>query len=88
MTNQSELNRDEIALQATAQIKELMNGLTETAIANVTKAIASGSHPSSWDKNEDYRLAKAIVDSLCADRPYQPKDKQTKKDFANVRLFL
>ena len=88
MTNQDELSRDEIELQTTAQVKELMHGLTETAIANVTKAIASGSHPASWNKNEDYRLAKAIVDSLCVDRPYQPKDKQTKKDFDNVRLFL
>lgn len=88
MTNQSELSRDEIELQATAQVRELMGSLTETAIANVTKAIASGSHPPSWNKNDDYRLAKAIVDSLCVDRPYQPRDKQNKKDFANVRLFL
>ena len=88
MNNQSELSRDEIALQTTDQVRELMNRLTETAIANVTKAIDSGSHPASWNKNEDYHLAKAIVDSLCVDRPYQPRDKQNKKDFANVRLFL
>lgn len=88
MSDQNELSKEEMLLQTTAQVRELMTSLAETAIANVSKALASGSHPPSWNANDDYRLAKAIVDSLCADRPYQPKDKQTKKDFANIQLFL
>lgn len=86
--NYSAYDKEAMRLQTKEQVKELMDRLTERAIANVDKALSAGAHPEHWNNDGDYRLAKAIIDSLCCDRPYQPQDKQTKKDFANIRLFL
>lgn len=85
---QDELSQEEMQVQATAQVRELMAAMTEAMVANVSKALSSGAHPPHWNKEGDYRLAKAIVDSGCVDRPYNHRDKQTQKDFANIRLFL
>ena len=86
--NGTELNKEEMRLQAKAQVQELMVRMTERALDDVNKALASGAVPEHWNKEGDYRLAKAIVDALCSDRPYRGGSKQDRKDAANLALFL
>ncbi len=74
--------------QTKAQVEELMDRMTEVALNNVDRALSAGAHPPRWNADGDYRLAKAIVDSVCCDRPFNRQDKQTQKDAANIRLFL
>ena len=88
MTNENRLTKEEMRVQAKAQIEELMARMTEQAVANVDKALFSGACPDDWYEEGKYLLAKAIIDSLCVDRPARAGDKQYQKDFANLHLFL
>ena len=88
MTNENRLTKEEMRVQTKAQVEELMARMTEQAVANVGKALSSGACPAVWYEEGNYRLAKAIIDSLCVDRPYMPRGKQTQQDFTNLGLFL
>jgi hypothetical protein len=88
MTTQDELTKEEMRVRTKTQITEIMTRLTEAAIANVDKALASGACPPDWYEEGSHLLAKAIVDSLCVDRPLKTSNKRIQKAFNNLHLFL
>ena len=88
MTNENRLTKEEMRVQAKAQVEELMARITEQAIGNIEAALSSGACPGDWSQKDDFRLAKAVIDSVCVDRPLKPFAKQNQKEFANLHLFL
>lgn len=75
--------------QTMRQVQELMRELTARAIyESVDRALSSGAVPDEWKEDDNYLLAKAIIDSICRDRPYKPLDRQHQADFDNLHLFL
>jgi len=78
----------EFRLQAEDQIAFIMEKLRTDAMEKVDLAIRSGAIPEDWKRQGDHRLSKAIIDSICVDRPLAPSDKQNKKDFKNLSLFI
>ena len=75
--------------QTIAQINQKIESLRALAIKNVDKALESGGMPPRWkEMEENHYLSNAIIDGICRDRPYQPKDKRTQKEFNNLYLFL
>ena len=71
------------------QIDMKIAHIRNLALQKARTALECGAFPPHWETSpNDHRLSKAIIDSVCTDRPYQPLDKQTKKDFKNLSLFL
>ncbi len=70
------------------QIDEMLEEFKKSAYQKLDKAHNSGAVPEEWKEDDgNYCLAKAILDSLCKDRPYEPTASQ-KKDFNNLHLFM
>ena len=70
------------------QVQDLMARLTVDAMQKVDQALTSGAVPDSWRKDDNYLLAKAVVDSVCRDRPYKALTDEYQADFDNLHLFL
>lgn len=88
MTTGNKLTKEEMQVQTKAQVEKLMARMTEQADAKVGSALSSGACPDDWYEEGSYLLARAIVDSLCVDRPHRAWDKRTQEDFDNLHLFL
>lgn len=69
------------------QIDKMLEELKKSAYQKLDKAYSSGTVPEEWKKEGNYCLAKAVLDSLCKDRPYKPPASQ-KEDFDNLHLFM
>jgi len=67
----------------------LLHQIESDLFFNLEKAIKSGVFPESWmTTNGDLRAVKAVFDSYCRDRPFQPSDQPTQIDFDNVHLHV
>ena len=71
------------------QIDQKIAHIRNLALKKAYLATLSGAIPQNWETSpEDHRLSKAILDSICIDRPYKPLEQKAKKDFKNLSLFL
>lgn len=70
------------------QIDEMLEGFRESALKKLDQVYDSGAVPEEYKQDGNYSLAKAVLDSLCKDRPYEPRTAWQKKDFNNLHLFM
>ena len=71
------------------QIDMKIEHIRNLALVKARTALECGAIPQDWETSpSDHRLSKAILDSICIDRPYKPLDQKAKKDFKNLSLFL
>lgn len=72
-------------IYATRQINELMAEIQELATKKLDNALDSGKIPEYWLEDEQqYELAKAILDSICRDRPFAPLSEENKEYFNRI----
>jgi len=68
---------------------QLLHHIESDLYINLEKAIKSGIIPEDWmTTNGDLRTVKAVFDSYCRDRPFQPSDQPTRIDFDNIHLHV
>lgn len=68
------------------RLEELLWQFAEQARAKLKAAIKAA--PEDYLENpDDYRLAKAIVDSTCRDRPFAPRLPQHKSEFDTIHTM-
>jgi len=68
---------------------KIMHQMEADLFSNLEKAIKSGVIPESWmTDNGDTRAVKAVIDSYCRDRPFQPEDQSTRIEFDNLHLYV
>ena len=71
------------------QIDQKIAHIRNLALKKAYLATLSGAIPQNWETSpEDHRLSKAILDSICIDRPYKPLNQKAKKDYKNLSRFL
>lgn len=70
------------------KLDQLLNDFAETARARLKKAMASSAVPEQWTRDPDSMLlAKAVLDSVCRDRPFMPL-RQHVGDFSNLHMII
>jgi len=77
------MNREEKIKQVEVQISEMAVHLADSARSKIRGAISAA--PDSF-MCDDYLLAKAIMDSVCVDRPFSALHDDHKKIFRNIHL--
>ena len=71
------------------QIDMKIEHIRNLALVKARTALECGAIPQDWETSPgDHRLSKAILDSICIDRPYKPLDQKARKDFKNLSRFL
>lgn len=72
------------------KLEDLLWQFSERARAKLSSAMASGSVPQSYlDSDPDNQLlAKAVIDSLCRERPFAPVSPEHKADFENIHVAI
>lgn len=70
------------------QIDELLEQFKESALRKLDQVYSSGVVPEHFKQEGTYYLAKAVIDSLCRDRPVKPLHDDTRKEFDNLHLFM
>lgn len=71
------------------KLEYLLRQFTESAREKLRKAKSSSAIPEDHLKNDDdFRLAKAVMDSMCRDRPFAPRLPQHKDEFDNLHASI
>lgn len=71
------------------KLEDLIHQFAEEARAKLNKALVSSTIPDDWLNDEDdLRLAKSVMDSVCRDRPFRPVSPQFRADADNLHLCI
>lgn len=71
------------------RLEDLLRQFAEQARAKLKTAITINAAPADFLTDpDDFRLAKAVVDSVCRDRPFAPRLPQHKADFDNIHTVI
>jgi hypothetical protein len=79
---------NEIEMQK-QKLDHLIELFSKKAHEKLDKAINSGGVPGEWLGNDGcYLLQKAVLDSLCRERPFSVRNEHDKMDFDNLHLMI
>lgn len=70
------------------KLEDLLWQFSERARAKLSSAMASGSVPQSYLDCDNQLLAKAVIDSLCRERPFAPVSPEHKADLENIHVAI
>lgn len=85
----AKLNKRQKLAEMRRQIrKEIIPDIRKLLLENAEKLINSGEMPDHFYEKESALAVKAIVDSMCRNRPYRPLLKSTERDYYNIYLML
>lgn len=72
-----------------AKLEQMLASFAEEARKKLKSALVSSSVPEEWLKNADsFLLQKAVLDSVCRDRPYKPRNPDHQAEFDNLHVTL
>jgi hypothetical protein len=81
------LTKKQKLTQVKKQIRAMMQEyLKNKLLPSVDTSFNSGMIPDYLIEEDNYLLAKAIIDGAMRQRPYAPHDKRLQKDFDNIYL--
>lgn len=71
------------------RLEDLLRQFAEQARAKLKTAITINAAPADFLTGpDDFRLAKAVMDSLCRDRPFAARYPPHKSDFDNIHTVI
>lgn len=78
-----------MALSQEEKLNKMLGTFGDLARSKLKSALASGGIPDEWlQDDESHLLQKAVLDSLCRDRPYRPASSTLTDEFDNLHLFI
>ena len=76
--------REKKLKEVSEQLDEMLRYVKEVAMRKATNAIDNS--PETYKEERNWLLSKAVLDSVCRDRPYAAFNSLSKKEFDNIHL--
>jgi len=72
------------------KLEELLKSFAEEARHKLNKALLTSAVPDEYLENtpDSFLLAKAVMDSVCRDRPFRPTSPKRKTEFDNLHICI